>query len=146
MEFVHVTTEKAAKAILKSGFSLEFCDSQGGSQLGRGIYLSQSPDYWAQRLNLHNWIVVDVAMEKICEDINSIEGFGDWLKANGWMKDGKPTQKAEEFIAQFVVPEEAVGRLQAEWLEELGYAGLWDKAFNNLVIWDLDAIREIRKA
>jgi hypothetical protein len=144
-EFTHVTSEEAAEAILDSGFSLDTTDSQGGSQLGVGIYLSQAPDYWAGLLNLHSYLKVTVRMDRIVTDVNEAEGFGAWLEAGGWMKDGGPTEKANEFIAKFQLLEEAVGRLQAEWMEELGYDGLWDREFNNLVIWNLDAIKSVRR-
>jgi hypothetical protein len=144
-EFTHVTSEEAAEAILDSGFSLDTTDSQGGSQLGVGIYLSQAPDYWAGLLNLHSYLRVTVRMDRIVTDVNEVEGFGAWLEAEGWMKDGGPTEKANEFIAKFQLPEEAVGRLQVEWLAEIGYDGLWDREFNNLVIWNLDAIKSVRR-
>ncbi|RKY07988.1 MAG: hypothetical protein DRP56_04820 [Planctomycetota bacterium] len=144
MKFYHVTTEEAIKEIQKNGFNLELSGTQGGEQLGKGLYLSQQPSFWAHRLGVTETLAVEVEMENICQNPTEREGFGDWLQSNGWTDNNGPTEKGAQFVSKYRNPDDAIWTLTCEWLKSEGFSGMWDKAFNNLVIWNLEVVKIIQ--
>jgi hypothetical protein len=146
-KFYHITTEESAKSIRANGFSASQAGSKGGTQMGQGVYLSQNPEYWEGQIFGHYGIQpvvqVTVEMDDIAVNPTEIAGFGEWLEANGWVADGQPTAKADEFVSQFAHEDDAIWQMTTNWLKDLGYKGMWQQQSYNLVVWDLSAIKEI---
>ena len=150
MKLYHVTRTQ-------NDFSKFIIDTnlEGGRQLGDGIYLSEQPAYWEDRLfakaNDCKWLAVELTDGAKIFNFKTYtqsdsQAFIGWMHQNGWMSDGDATPKALELIERIGDHNDAVGCLKAEWLKGLGYDGLVDAPGewgNNWVIWNLNLILSI---
>ena len=130
---------------------------EGGRQLGKGIYLSEQPAYWEDRLfakaNQCKWLTIEISdAAKIFNLQNYTQADSDrfmgWLEAEGWIADGEATPKGKALIEDVGDHNDALMHLKAQWLGAQGYDGLVDAPGewgNNWVIWNLDLIGNINQ-